>query len=231
MKRLTSLLLLPATFHVAHAQFVYPRSEYHDQKPGIYKEDPFISHYRQEFFAVFQGDFPRFEKAYKEIKAMVAKNPKDARALIWLGNGQTVEAGVLRMKGQAKQAADLLVLSRKTMDEAVALRPKDPNIYMMQAATLYVQGQYWGKAVPKSGWEELRDDCLKLIAYLGPKMAKMSVHVRGEAYGELGIAYKNLGDKNKAADAFRKIIALDPKTDYSARAEKELHALGEVARK
>ena len=231
MKRLTCLALLLALSHVANAQFVYPRSEYHDQVSGVYSEDPFISHYRQEFFAVFKGDYKRFQKAYGEIKAMVAKNPKDARAMVWLGNGQTVEAGVLAIKGHGTEAPALLKQSRKTLDQAVALRPKDPNIYMMRAATIYVQGQYFPQEVPKATWAELRDDCLRLIGFLGPKMTSMSIHVRGETYGELGIAYKNLGDKVKAAQAFRKIIALDPKTDYSARAEKELHALGVVAQK
>ncbi len=209
----------------AQAQFVYPRPEYH-QQDGIYKEDPFIVEYRQKFFAVFKGDTKMFNKAFDEITALVKKDPKDARALVWLGNGETVKAGVLVLKGQKDAAAKLLDKSRTDLDAAVALRPKDPNIYMMRAATLYIQGQYWdAKTLPKSNWEKLRDDCLKFIDYFGPKFPQVSIHVRGETCGELGIAYLKLGEKDKARAAFKRVVELCPDTDYSKRAEKELAAL------
>ncbi len=226
MKSLRWIGFFLLSLGIAHAQFVYPRQEYHAHEPGLYTEDPFIVHYRKEFFAVFSGDFVRFEKAYAEIKAMVAKNPRDARALIWLGNGDTVEAGILRVKHRQKEAEGLLKLSRKRMDRAVSLRPKDPNIYMMRAATLYIQGEYWPDAlVPKTAWAELRDDCLKFITYLGPKLPHVSVHVRGETYGELGIAYVKLGETAKAREAFAKVVQLDPNTDYAKRAKTEIDKL------
>jgi outer membrane protein assembly factor BamD (BamD/ComL family) len=56
-------------------------------------------------------------------------------------------------------------------------------------------------------------------------MPKVSTHVRGEAYGELGIAYKNLGDTKKAVETFKKLIQLNPDTDYAKRAEDELRKL------
>ncbi len=209
------------------AQFVYPKPEYNRPEPRLYVEDPFIIEYRRKFFAVFRGDFATFERAYAEIEAMVKKNPRDARALVWLGNGQTVKGGLLLVKNQREASLELLARSRKTLDRAVALRPDDPNIYMMRAATLYIQGQYWPpKDLPRSTWERLRDDCLKFIRHMGPaRMPKVSIHVRGEVYGELGIAHARLGEKAKAREAFERVIALCPGTDYEARAKKELERL------
>ena len=225
-KAFIGILVIFLAFSGADAQFVFPRPEYHSHSRDVYSEDPFIVHYRKEFFAVFAGDFPRFENAYAEIKTKVKRNPKDARALVWLGNGQTVEAGILRNLGKTKAAQELLEYSRVTLDRAVSLSPKDPNIYMMRAATLYVQGQYWPTAeVPRAVWEELRDDCLHFIEFLGPKIKSVSVHVRGEAYGELGIAYARLGERDKARTAFRKVIELNPGTDYSERAQSEIERL------
>jgi tetratricopeptide (TPR) repeat protein len=209
----------------ASAQFVFPKPGYHDHDPAAYKEDPFVTEYRTRYFSVFKGDFATFHKAYAEIQNMVKKNPKDARALVWLGTGQTVEAGALGLQGKIKEAKALLPLSRETMDKAVALRPKDPNIYMMRAVTLYIQGQYWASDTPLSAWSTLRDDCLRFISFLGPKLPKMSVHVRGETYGELGIAYEKLGDKKKAVDAFQEVISLAPGTEYETRAKKEIEGL------
>lgn len=221
---LAPLVLSASLTPLAAAQFVYPKPDYHRHDPNVYREDPFITRYRARFFAVFRGDFKTFEAAYQEIQGMVRKNPKDARALVWLGNGQTVEAGLLKVQGKKAESDRLLAASRQTLDRAVALRPKDPNIYMMRAATLYIQGQYWNaQELPRSNWEELRDDCRRFIAYVGPKrIPKLSIHVRGEVYGELGIAYKNLGEPEKAREAFAKVIELCPGTDYAARARKEM---------
>lgn len=219
-------LLLLATAVAAPAQFVYPRAGDNSAEPGLYKEDPFIVKYRKRYFAVFRGDFATFRKAHAEIKAMVRKNPKDARALVWLGNGQTIEAGILKLT-DAKAATALLAESRRNLDRAVALRPKDPNIDMMRAATLYSQGQYWSaESLPRSVWTTLRDDCRRFIAFVGPeRMPRVSTHVRGEAYGELGIALKNLGDYRGAKEAFTRLIQLCPGTAYEERARKEIAAL------
>lgn len=205
-------------------QFVYPKPEYNVPEPGLYVEDPFIVKYRKEFFSVFRGDFKRFEKAFGEIQSMVQKDPTDARALVWLGNGQTVKAGLSENLGKKKEATILLAQSRKNLDRAVALLPEDPNIYMMRAATLFIQGQYWpANNIPMANWEKLRDDCNHFIAFLGPeKIKRVSIHVRGEALGELGIAYVKLGEKDKARKAFEQVIALDPGTDYETRARKEI---------
>lgn len=226
MRRFVILLPLLAST-VAHAQFVYPKSSDNQQAvPGTYAEDPFITKYRQRFFAALRGDFATFNKAYDEIEAMTKKDPKDARALVWLGNGQTIKAIRLNLMGQKDAAADLLSSSRRILDAAVALKPKDYNIYMMRSATLYAQGQYIAnQPMPRANWEKIRDDCLSLIKYMGPKVKGASVHVKGETYGELGIAYVRLGEKAKARAAFQKIIELVPGTEYEARARKEIAAL------
>ncbi len=226
MRRLPFFALLAAASS-AHAQFVFPKASEHEQKrPGTYVEDPFITEYRQKFFAALHGDFKTFDAAYVEIDAMVRKNPRDARALVWLGNGQTIRAIKASFKGQREEAASLLAESRKNVDAAVALKPKDYNIYMMRATTLYAQAQYVpGIPVPRSNWEHIRDDCLALLKEVGPRVNGASTHVQGEAYGELGIAYVRLGEKAKARMAFENILRLTPDTAYAERAKKEIAAL------
>jgi len=225
--RLALIGLMVLTFGLVRAQFVWPKAEYHKAEAGLYKEDPFIVKYRQRFFGVFRGDFKAFETAYDEIKGLVKKNPRDARALVWLGNGHTVKSGLLRSQGKIDEARKLLSESRIALDRAVSIRPKDPNIYMMRAATLFIQGQYWPEAdVPKVVWENLRDDCLKFIAYVGlDRMPRASIHLRGEADGELGVAYLKLGDKAKAREAFARVAELCPGTTYEDRAKREISAI------
>lgn len=221
------LLCLALAFPVlASAQFVFPRPGYHEHDANVYEEDPFVVEYRHKFFSVFKGDFDTFNKAYAEIEALAKKDPSDARALVWLGNGKTVKAGVLWMQGKKDESIALMKESRPLLDEAVALKPDDPNIFMMRAVTLYIQGQQWpAETIPPENWVKLRQDCEHLIRLFGPKMGKASLHVRGETYGELEIACLKLGDKGAARAAFHKVIGLCPDSDYETRAKKELAAL------
>lgn len=234
MNRVLLLLPLIAATTVlsgpALGQFVWPKPEYNVQPvPGTYTEDPFIIEWRKKFFAVFRGDFKTFEKAYADIAEMSRKNPKDARALVWLGNGHTVRAGLLfRIERKPEEALKLLAKSRETMNRAVALAPDDPNIYMMRAATLYIQGQHFpAEKLPREVWTTLRDDCLRFLKFIGEdRMPKVSIHLRGETLGSLGIAYARLGEKAKAREAFERLIRVNPGTAYEARARREIEALG-----
>lgn len=216
-------LALPAA-----AQFVYTtKPEYHVSEPGLYTEDPFIVEYRQEYFAVFRGDFARFRAAHERIKAMLEDNPDDARALVWYGNGLMVEAGLQLLAGKTEETEKLLGESSITLDRAVELSPDDPNIYMMRAASLSIIGQRFpAEMVDATVWERLRDDCLKFIAYVNPdRMPRASIHLRGEAYGNLGLAYAALGEKEKAKEAFEVVIQMNPGTAYEERAREEIGQL------
>lgn len=212
---------------VALGQFVYPKPEYHNAEPGLYTEDPFIVKWRREYFAVFRGDLARFRRAHAEIKAMVEADPKDARAMVWYGNGQMVEAGLQMLAGKNDDAKALVAQSRKTLDRAVELSPEDANIYMMRAATLVLIGERFPKDWYDDGlWKTLRDDCLRFIAFIGPeRMPRTSIHLRGEAYGCLGLAYARLGETAKARAAFETVIRMNPETGYSERAQREIALL------
>lgn len=227
MKILIALTLAFSVLLGAKAQFVTSRNpDYHKSEPGLYTEDPFIVKYRKEYFAVFQGDFKRFRAAHAEIKAMVEKNPKDARAMVWFGNGQMVEAG-LALLSDKKKALEFWKESSKTLDKAVALTPEDPNIYMMRAATLIIAGEKFPtEFIDKTVWTRLRDDCEKFIKFIGPdRIPRTSIHLRGEAYGCLGVAQSKLGEREKAKRAFEMVIKLNPGTDYEKRAKAEIEAL------
>jgi TolA-binding protein len=56
-------------------------------------------------------------------------------------------------------------------------------------------------------------------------MSKVSVHVRGETYGELGVAYRSLGNKAEAIKAFEMVEKLTPNTEYALKAKNERQKL------
>lgn len=220
-----SALIFPAA--KAEAQFVWPRPEYTQPEAGVYELDPFIDQYRRRFFAVFRGDFATFEAAFREIQAMVDEDPDDPRALVWLGNGQTVRAGLLHFQGREREARLLFTASNRNLDRAVTLAPDDPNIYMMRAATLYVQGQYLPEGyADRATWERLRDDCLRFIEFIGEdRLMRVSIHMRGETFASLGHAYQQLGEYEKARTAFARLLEIVPGTTYIERAQERIDEL------
>ncbi|MBS1707703.1 MAG: hypothetical protein JSS65_03155 [Armatimonadetes bacterium] len=228
MKR-AAILLLAALSPLAQSQFVWPKPEYNVSKPGLYTEDPFIVEYRKKFFSVFRGDYAAFDKAYKEIEAMVGKNPKDARALVWLGNGQMIKAAVSLLRAKDKdKVPQMLAESRKTLDKAVALKPDDPNIYMMRAVTLsIIADKFPAGNTDKKLFTTLRDDCLKFIKFIGPKrMEGVSIHMRGEALASLAQAYTGLGNKAEAVKTYKRLASLNKGTDYEPKALAKVKELG-----
>lgn len=212
---------------LARAQFVFPKASYHESDPSSYNEDPFVTHYRTEFFAVFKGDIPRFHKAFAEIQAIVRRNPHDAKALAWQGNGEMIEAGLQFLKGKTEDGRILYKASNRDLDAAVKLDPENYNVYGLRAATLIVAAERYPKDwIDVSVWTRMRDDCRHLIRSMGAdRLAKTSIHMRGEIYGCLGLAYAHLSEKEKARQAFETVIELDPGTDYETRAKKEIAAL------
>ena len=196
---------------------------------SAYLEDPFVTKYRRKFFAVFRGDFSQFEQGMKEIEAMLAKNPRDARARVWHGNGLMVRAGVKRFTGQVEAGKKLLLQSKAECDRAVALAPQDVNILAMRAVTLHIAGEYWKpEELPKRTWETIIQDLEKSRAIIRPdRMPQLSVHARGEILSELANAYQKTGQAAKARELWQEIQKSVPDSQYAQQAEKALKILND----
>ncbi len=65
---------------------------------------------------------------------------------------------------------------------------------------------------------------VRVVRTMG-QQANASVHVKGETYGELGVAYLKMGDTANARKTFKKLSELLPGTPFAERAKKELIAL------
>ena len=187
-------------------------------------EDPFITEYRRKFFSVFQGKTAEFEGGMSELDMMLQKNPDDARALVWRGNGLMVRAGLLKLRGKGEEGKRLLQESRKEMDRAVSISPDDVNIIAMRAVTVHMMGMYWkNEDIPAGSWEALIADLEKTRKLIGGERFKqISVHARGEILTELANGYKRVGKMKQANTLWRETLLLAPDSRYSRMAEKAL---------
>ncbi len=215
-----ALLALPAA---SPAQYIYPTPEENRSEPGLYVEDPFIVEYRKKFFAVFRGDLQTFSQAYDEVAAMVDRDPSDARALVWRGNGRMVKAGIALFQNDREQAQALLEGCHLDLDAAVGLAPEDPNIYMMRAATLLLIQQRFPEGwSSRSLYERLERDSHKFLGHIGwRRLPRTSIHLRGEALASLAIAQRELGRHEESLVNWRRLEMLNRGTRYEAKARED----------
>ena len=197
-----------------------------DEHVSEFLEDPFVTKYRKKFFAVFAGKTGEFEQGMSELDALLAKNPKDARALVWHGNGLMVRAGLLRFKGKSEEGHKVLLNSKIELDKAVALDPDNVNILAMRAVTLHIAGQYWPeKELPAGTWTTIIHDLEKSRKIINPeRMKKISVHARGEILSELANAYGKAGNREKSRGLWEEVKQVVPGSKYAVQAEAALQA-------
>lgn len=195
-----------------------------DEHASHFLEDPFVTKYRQKFFAVFHGDTSKFEEGMSELDAMLAKNPGDARALVWHGNGLMVRGGLLKFKGKSAEGRQLLLDSKKELDRAVSLDPDDVNIIAMRAVTLNIEGKYWPAAdLPPNCFETIISDLEKARNIINPARFKLlSVHARGEILTELAFAYDKTGKHDKARPLWQEAKDTLAGSAYATQAETAL---------
>ena len=204
-------------------------------KPGDhvsdFLEDPFVTKYRKKFFAVFSGNTSEFEQGMSELDALLAKNPNDARALVWHGNGLMVRAGLKKFYGNPKAGQILLLDSKKELDRAVSLDPENVNIIAMRAVTLHIAGQYWlEKDLPPETWQTIVHDLEKSRKIIRPdRMKRISAHARGEILSELAEAYGKLGQKEKSLTLWREVQKSTPNSKYAQQAAAVLKAEGKAS--
>ncbi len=209
-----------------------PQARASDHVSG-FLEDPFVTEYRRKFFSVFAGKTDEFEQGMRELSAMLAKNPNDARALVWHGNGLMVRAGLLKFHGKPEEGRALLVESKQELDRAVALDPDNVNILAMRAVTLYIAGKYWMDAdLPKGSWQAVIADLEKSRRILGPeRMKKLSIHARGEILSELATAYTRTAQPGKARELWQEVEQAVPGSSYAEKAEVARKALDSASAK
>lgn len=190
-------------------------------------EDPFVTKYRRLFFSVFNGKMDGYAEGMKELEAMLAKNPNDARALVWHGNGLMIRGGLQRFRGQRQEAVKSLVDSRKELDRAVSLDPENVSILAMRAVTIFGMGTYFNEnEIPAGSWQKLISDLEKSRKIIGPdRMKKLSVHARGEILTELATGYTHVGKFDKARALWNEALKAVPDSQYSKKAELALKAM------
>lgn len=176
---------------------------------------------RDDFFAGMMGDTARLDRGMKICEEILAKNPKDADALVWHGGGLPTRAAEAYRKNDSALGDRLWKLGIKEMNDARAAEPGNIRVKIGRSATLI--------GVAQSGWDQsdsqsrtlLRSALLdyeEVFRLQRPHFQKLSAHSRGELLFGLASGWSILGDHRKARDYLMLILSECKDTTYEIEA-------------
>jgi tetratricopeptide (TPR) repeat protein len=190
---------------------------------GGSKSERFDLSVREDFFSGFAGDMKALARGMKKCEQALAKDPKNAEALVWHGSGLSYDAKRAFMAGDVEKGRQIQAQAVKEMNDAVTMRPDDVSVLIPRgsiflSAALHVPSP----EVAKKDFQIAADDYEKVLRLQTPVFSKLPVHSRGELLGGLAEAWNGLGDTEKSRGYLQRMMEEFPDTSYSRRAREVL---------
>jgi hypothetical protein len=179
---------------------------------------------RDDFYAGFQGDAEALQRGMSSCEKALARDPKNADALVWHGSGLIFRSGEPSQRGDYAAAAGLWDKGMAEMDAAVALEPRSVTVLLARAATLESAAPYgaWRPGQVETMWQKAGSDYAATLKLQAGYWDKLSTHARGELLNGLALSWVHRGDPAQADRVFRRVVDELPKTRYSAAAREWL---------
>ena len=180
---------------------------------------------RSDFFAGMMGNKARLDRGMKYCEDLLAKNPKNAEALVWHGGGLLVRAVHAYTKGDDANGDKLWKTGIEEMNNAAALAPDNMKVKIGRSATLIGYAQ--------SGWDPSDSQSRVLLEsalldyetvyrWQKPNFSRVPIHSRGELLFGLASGWSILGNDRKAREYLMLILKECKDTPYEAEARRWL---------
>jgi tetratricopeptide (TPR) repeat protein len=179
---------------------------------------------RADFFAGFNGDGARLEKAMSACETALAANPKQAEARVWHGAGLYFRAGEAFRSGDVEKGRDLARRGLAEMDDAVALEPANIAVVIPRAATLTEATRRMNEEQARPLLEKAMADYEMVLKVQEPILPTLDDHSKSELLFALADGWSRLGDLTRARQYFERLIAAVPDGRRSAEARARLAA-------
>ncbi len=173
---------------------------------------------REDFFAGFTGNKEAFARGMKACEDTLAKNPKDAEALVWHGAGLYFQSGDAFRAGDQQKGFDLYTRSLDEMRTAIALNDT-VSTRIPRGAVLLTGSRYMSPAMAKPLIEDGVADYEHTLALQKDVFDSMDTHSRGELLFGIAEGYSRLGNTEKAEAYFTRIKSELPNSAYAKRAD------------
>lgn len=190
------------------------------QKEPIQRFDMLV---REDFFSGFAGNAEALERGMRRCEEALAKDPKNAEALVWHGAGLSYSSKKEFMTGNIERGRQIKAQGVQEMNDAVALRPDNVSVLIPRAsvflsAALHVPSPQ----IAEKDFRIAADDYEKILHLQGPTFVDLPVHARGELLGGLAEAWNGLGDTAKSRGYLKRISEELPYMPYGRRAKEIL---------
>lgn len=176
---------------------------------------------REDFFAGMRGNEPALARGMQVCEQALAKDPKNAEALVWHGTGIIYKSGRLFETDQAK-ALELWQQGLREMDDAVQIAPDRISVRIPRGAVLIDVSRFLPSDMAKPLIEKALTDYERTLQIQKQVFDTLGSHPRGELLLGLADGNARLGNEERSTEYFERIRATLPGTPYAKSAEKWL---------
>jgi hypothetical protein len=174
---------------------------------------------RSYFFSGYTGDNAALDKGMKICEDLLARDPKNAEALVWHGTGIYFQGVNAFRKGDAQAGGQLVQRGMKEMDQAVVLAPDNLGVRIPRGAFLLTASRNVpDPAIARSLVERAVSDLEKAYQVQQSQLDKLGTHPKGELLLGLADGYTRLGQAEKAQPMIDRILAEMKGSRYEASA-------------
>lgn len=161
---------------------------------------------RQEFEKGMAGDADALERALAGAKKILANDPKDANALVWMGSAMLASSGAAFKAGNYGEGGELWKGGLEAMDAAVASAPEQPEIIIVRGSTLMQASKKFPVAAEAARLRLIGiGDVEKFIKLTGDNFRQMPEPMRARLLLNLAEAYELNADKTQARIYFERL--------------------------
>ena len=199
-----------------------------DPKPAPERARGFAEEVREDIFAGFKGDDEALQQGIAACEEALAKDPKNAEAMVWRGAARVYSAGRKFATGKPAEAFPLWGSGLKDLDEAVAIAPDKVGVRIPRAATLLPAARNSPPGMAKPLLTKALADFQFIYDKQKDHLDKLPTHSRGELRMGLADIYRLMGQPDKSKEQLEAIARELPDTRYAARAREWLAAKPEA---
>jgi len=161
-----------------------------------------------------RNDASLIEKGDKALSRLLALEPKNAAAMVYLGSLKTQLANA--SKDNPEAALELLQEGFTLMDKAVLTAPDNAEIRFLRGVNSAQIPDMFGR-LPVA-----LEDFQALDGLIAENPSCLPRYAQGMAYFYMGEALMKTGERAAAEKAFRRVVEIDPKSPFAENALKRL---------
>jgi hypothetical protein len=173
---------------------------------------------REDFFAGVSGDEARLQKVLDVCDAALARDPRDAQALVWHGSALVVRAGRQFEKGDPANGGATFERGMKEMDDALGLAPDNPGVLIPRAAVLFEATRPMPPQMARPLLESAVSSYEHVLDIQRAYFSTLSEHAKGELLFGLAEGSARLGRPEKARIYFEQLVKEAPGSGQTVKA-------------